>query len=136
MARTVDDPRGGGWRVRRVWVERRTRFPGTALVQRNNPNAGVLLIPLAAGYAVTVFFEFLGELVGHVLLGRPWTIEARKDALKRDVLHWRVAGWRASRRALAETAAALARGEEVTRFGEPERSVADAEGRPLRLPTS
>ena len=40
--------------------------------------------------------------------GRPWLVEAKSE---RGELAWLVHGWRASRRAVAEVAAALSRGD-------------------------
>jgi hypothetical protein len=37
---------------------------------------------------------------------------------------WRVAGWSHSRQAIHEIVAALSRGDELTRFGEPESELA------------
>jgi hypothetical protein len=129
MSSKVRDPRGGGWTIRRRWLEHRSRLRGWSLMRTSNFLAGVIFLPLLAGWIATVFFEFLGETSGRFLRGRPWLIEARLDAAMRpEILSWRVRGWSASRRALAEAAEALARGEEVTSFGEPERSIAAPDG--------
>src|SRR5689334_16024051 len=95
VARRVKDPRGGEWIVRRRWLEHRRRLVGSDL--------GRGVIARAAG--------------------SPWTVEARRNALKREQLVWRVVGWSQSRRALEEAVSALSRGDELTSFGEPERTI-------------
>ena len=70
--------------------------------------AFVLELLLVASIALLGIF-------GRVLFGLPWTIEAEGG---HTLLRWRVKGWRASREAMAEVAAALERGESIPRpFG-------------------
>ena len=118
MAKTVRDPRGGTWKVRRVWFEKRSRFPGTALIRRNNPAVGLILVPVLLSWLFTIAFEFIGELVSHVLRRRDWVVEARLDTtMKREILRWRVRGLGASRAAVDAACTALSQGVETTRFG-------------------
>jgi hypothetical protein len=121
--KTVADPRGGRWKVRRRWLEHGTPLLGWTLIRSSNWLAGVLFMPLLVFFLATRFFELCGAVFRRSARGEPWTIEAVLDARSRpDVLRWRVVGWSQSGRALREAVAALARGDEVTSFGEPERA--------------
>ena len=91
------------------------------------PVVGVIAAVIAAlvvGIALVLFVVpaliFLLELVlvlalvclgaaGRVLLGRPWTVEARRVAGD-EVLEWRVRGWRASDAKVGEVADLLEAG--------------------------
>jgi hypothetical protein len=132
VARRVLDPRGGEWVVRRRWLERRRPLYGLGIWSREEgPLRGygvgpwqllaiLLLFPLVLVSAARRLVDLVASALAH-LRGRPWTIEAQLDAVKQERLTWRVAGWGESKRAIAEAAAALARGHELTSFGEPER---------------
>lgn len=128
MARRVQDPRGGEWIVRRRWLSRRHRLRGAALLRPQPYRSGqgfalILFLPFGLVWLLLTFVDLLRELAAH-LGGKPWVIEARLDALKEERLTWRVAGWSQSRQAMGETVEALSRGDELTRFGEPERDFA------------
>ncbi|MDX6440806.1 MAG: hypothetical protein QOE43_535 [Gaiellaceae bacterium] len=130
MARKVRDPRGGTWTVRRSWLDRKRRLRGTALTRDQHYQSGaaaalLLFLPFLVAYLVLTAVDFVVSAVRHGR-GRPWRIEARLNGVKREVLTWRVAGWQRSKQAIDEAARALARGEELTSFGEPERSVGGA----------
>lgn len=120
------DPQGDEWVVRRKWAHRRLRWRGkkgagdlfeTAdLIATGGdlPVIGVilmavalLLVAIAAVMFVVPALVFVGELLfivaivglgtfGRLLLGRPWTVEAREVG-EGDVYEWKVSGWRASR---------------------------------------
>jgi hypothetical protein len=127
MARRVQDPRGGEWIVRRRWLERRRRLRGAVLTkpqpyQRGQSAAFLLFLPFLVAWLLLTLVDLFRELVAHAS-GKPWLIEAKLDALKEERLRWRVTGWSQSRQAVREVVTALSRGEELTRFGEPERSL-------------
>lgn len=126
MARRVEDPRGGEWIVRRRWLDRRHRLRGAALLRPQPYRSGqafalILFLPFGLAWLLLTFADLLRELAAHVG-AKPWIIEADLDALKQERLTWRVAGWSQSRQAIGETVEALSRGDELTRFGEPERA--------------
>jgi hypothetical protein len=128
MARRVPDPRGGEWILRRRWLERRRRLRGAALTRPQRYHSGqsaafILFAPFGIAWLLLTFADFLREVAAH-LAGKPWLIEAKLDALKEERLRWRVTAWSHSRQAVREIAAALSRGDELTRFGEPERDFA------------
>ena len=127
VARRVKDPRGGEWIVRRRWLEHRRRLVGSALTRPQPQHSGqafafVLFLPFGAAWLLLTIFD-LGRGVIARAAGSPWTVEARRNALKREQLVWRVVGWSQSRRALEEAVSALSRGDELTSFGEPERTI-------------
>ena len=127
MSRRAEDPRGGAWVIRRRWLERRPRLRGASLTREQRHHSGqslafILFVPFALAWLLLTSADLLRELLAHAS-GKPWIIEARRNALKEERLTWRVAGWSDSKEALREIVAALSRGEEPTRFGEPERDV-------------
>lgn len=121
---TVVDPEGNEWTVRRRWVHRRLRWRGRGSLDAFDASelighgadlpvigilflvVAVILLAVAAVLFVIPAVIFLVELsfvlavvlvgvLGRVLFGRPWTVEAhRQDALHR--YEWKVTGWRAS----------------------------------------
>lgn len=120
------DPRGNEWVVRRRWVHRRLRWrgqrgtgdllDGADLIGFGGdlPVVGViftvvalLLFAVAAVLLIVPALIFVAELlivvaivglglVGRVLLGRPWTVQARNLATG-SAYEWKISGWRASR---------------------------------------
>jgi hypothetical protein len=132
VARRVLDPRGGEWVIRRRWIERRRPLYGLGIWEREEGPlhaygvgpwqllAMFLLVPLVIVSAARRLLELVAAALAHAR-GRPWTVEARLDAVKHERLTWRVRGWGESKRAVAEAAAALSLGHELTTFGEPER---------------
>lgn len=125
-ARTVMDPQGTRWVVRRMWVHRRLRWRGNAgraidlmdgadlaALGADLPVVGMILLALtlllfavAAVILVVPALVFVAELLliaavvglgllGRVLLGRPWTVEARAQGAD-HAFEWKVRGWRAS----------------------------------------
>jgi hypothetical protein len=133
VAREVVDPAGVRWRVRRRWApdrRLRPRWHGDVIdvpdvtCLGDEPGgvlAGVVIavVVIVAAIVFVPLLLLLGEMVlflavavlavvGRVLLGRPWTLEAEAPETR---LSWRVKGWGASRRAMTEIAAALARGQ-------------------------
>jgi hypothetical protein len=128
MARRAKDPRGGEWVVRRRWLERRRRLRGAALTRNQRYHSGqsaafILFLPFGIAWLLLTLADLVRESLAH-LGGKPWIIEAKLDALKQERLRWRVAGWSHSRQAIHEIVAALSRGDELTRFGEPESELA------------
>lgn len=117
----IEDPSGRRWSVRRRWLGlRRPRWRGPedpgldALDVGDDPSGVLAVLALIAVVILVALFAvplvvFGVELVivlaaaglglaGRLLLGRPWTLEARSDDGR---LVWReVAGWRDSREAL------------------------------------
>lgn len=121
----VTDPHGREWMIRRKWVHRRLRWRGTrgagdlldgadlAALGGDLPIVGVILVAIAVllvAIAAVLFIVpallFVGELliivaivgfgvVGRVLFGRPWTVEARRTD-DTEAFEWKVSGWRAS----------------------------------------
>jgi hypothetical protein len=125
VARRVEDPRGGDWLVRRRWLERRRRLRGAALTRSQTYHSGqaaalILFAPFGLVWLLLTIADLFRELAAH-LGGKPWLIEARRDALKEERLTWRVTGWSHSRQAIEEIVRALSQGDELTRFGEPKR---------------
>ena len=82
----------------------------------------LLFLPFLLIYLVQTAYDGVRSFLAH-WRGAPYVIEATRSSLRRDVLVWRVSGRDRSKQALSEAAAALARGDELTSFGEPERSV-------------
>lgn len=113
--------------MRRRWLEKRRRLVGSALTRPQRHQSGqafafVLFLPFGAAWLLLTIFDFVRAAITRAS-GAPWTVEARRNALKREQLVWRVVGWSESRRALDEAASALSRGDELTSFGEPERTI-------------
>jgi hypothetical protein len=121
----VTDPHGNEWLVRRKWIHPRLRWRGTrgagdlldgadlAGLGGDLPVVGVILTALALllfAIAAVMFIVpalvFVGELLiivaivvlglmGRVLFGRPWTVEAQQLGAG-PAYEWKVSGWRAS----------------------------------------
>jgi hypothetical protein len=121
----VIDPDGNRWTVRRKWVHRRLRWRGSGSFDlldgadllsagADLPVVGVILtvlalLLLAVGLVLFVVpaLIFIGELllvvaivgvglVGRLLFGRPWTVEAHRQGAG-HAYEWRARGWGASR---------------------------------------
>ena len=125
----VRDPQGQAWRVTRRWVPWRRRLKGSLDSLPDLPvGLGddpisvvfgmillILLLPfllliLVAGLELLVLLLlFPFALLGRVLLGRHWTIEARRGFRP----HWEesVGNWQASGVRIHEVADAIRRGE-------------------------
>lgn len=137
MARKVHDPQGATWTVGRRWLEGlhlprwRGRDPGldgldaAGALADAGPlailgliiAAGALLVLLAfvalpllffGAELVVVLVVVLAGLVGRLVLGHPWLIEARTDG--QVVERRRVAGWGASRAAVGQLRGEVASG--------------------------
>lgn len=123
--RTVD-PEGNEWVVRRTWVHRKLSWRGKrgagdlldgadlASLGSDLPVVGVILAAIALllfAVAAVMFIVpavvFVVELLiivaivglgllGRVLFGRPWTVEARRPDTD-QAYEWKVSGWRSSR---------------------------------------
>jgi hypothetical protein len=52
------------------------------------------------------------SIIGRLLLGRPWIVQAQSIGRTREVRTWRVSGWRRSRQVIAEIAQGLAAGSD------------------------
>lgn len=139
MARTVVDPQGRRWKVRRRWLgtRRAPRWRGgdaDALSWIDLGGFGgadgilgaivavlaiialaaliaFFLLPLAVLLVEPLVFLLLAGvgLMGRVAFRRPWTLEARVVGGPTK-LSWSVSGWRNSREKLDEIATALERG--------------------------
>jgi hypothetical protein len=139
-------PDGVEWTVGRRWMTRRVRSSlasrreagGELLTGAPLPGgdwaggglegiavliAGVLVLALALVPVLLFGIELIivgcvlaAGLAGRILLGRPWTIEARivRPVGSERQLEWSVSGWHRSGRVIAEVAAALAAGREPT----------------------
>jgi len=122
----VVDPSGTEWTVRRKWVHRRLRWRGRGrsldfmdgadLVDAGAdlPVVGVILgvvalvlLAIAAVLFIVPAVIFLVELLivvavvgvgllGRMLFGRPWTVEAHQRHAD-HAYEWKVQGWRPSR---------------------------------------
>jgi len=139
------------WEIRRRWA-RRPRWTGPIgrrigrLLKRIDPFIGAgslteigyafvflafivfmiyvgvpaLLWLLDAVYAALLIFV---ALIAHMVLGRPWTIEATRyvavDAEPEETLTWQVQGWRTSLVALDQAASMLSRGQRPQRLPIP-----------------
>jgi hypothetical protein len=138
VARTVVAPDGVRWTVRRRWlhapIRPRWRGSGDAFADASldlgfdlgDSVLGVIaaiiaiiflaavvafvLLPLAILLVEILIFVVLAVagLAGRIAFRRPWRLEARSEGGARRA--WSVAGWRDSRDALAEIAAALEQG--------------------------
>ncbi|MFC5012071.1 hypothetical protein [Nocardioides plantarum] len=120
----VSDPTGQVWRVRRRWVPWRRRLTGWLSDSWGWASLGddpiSLIVFVVIGIPVLVitaiaFAELLllllllpFVLLGRVLLGRHWTVEARKGL----TIWWEETSgdWRASATRIADVAAAIERG--------------------------
>lgn len=129
------DPQGNEWEVRRRWAPRRLRWRGRGSLDALDgadlasqgadlPVIGMVLVAVAivlfavaAVLFVVPLVIFLVELVlvvtlvglglvGRVLLGHPWTVEARRLDTG-DAYEWKVSGWTESRELVAAVAAEL-----------------------------
>jgi hypothetical protein len=108
-------------------MARRRKVYGRALTRPQHHQSGqslatLLFLPFGIVWLGLTLVDLVRALFAHAS-GEPWTIEARLDASKEELLTWRVVGWSESRRAIEETVEALAQGHELTSFGEPERRV-------------
>jgi hypothetical protein len=125
----VRDPQGQAWRVTRRWVPWRRRLKGSLdslpdlpVGLGDDPISAIigiallilllpfLLLILVAGLELLVLLLlFPFALLGRVLLGRHWTIEARRGFRP----HWEesVGDWQASGVRIHEVADAIRRGE-------------------------
>jgi hypothetical protein len=137
VAREVIDPAGTRWRVRRRWGTGR-RLPGMRWGEGGFDGLGnlgpfddfggiavAILVVVAAFVLVFVVLPLailllelllfvlllLAAVAGRVLLRKPWTLEASDGTV---TLEYRVSGWRNSREAIDEIAAALERGQRPT----------------------
>jgi hypothetical protein len=123
--------------VRRSWASRReaggelltgASFPGgdwaggglegAVLIIAGVLVLALVLVPvlLFGIELITVGCVLAASLAGRILLGRPWTIEARivRPAGSARQLEWSVPGWRRSGKVIAEIAQELAAGREPT----------------------
>jgi len=131
--RRLTDRDQSGWFA---WVE-----PGDALGGGDDLLSGIALavaavvvvvlfvfvvIPLAGILLELLLLTFLlgSGIVGRVLLRRPWVIEAVDVAQPERVSAFGVRGWRRSRRALRELAAAIEANGTPTGLAEAERVTA------------
>jgi hypothetical protein len=136
-------PDGVEWRVGRRWMTRRVRrswawrrdtgsdllasgsFPGgdwaggleeAALILVGVIVIALVLVPvlLFGVELIVVGCVLAASLAGRVLLGRPWTVEARSlgSAGSERQLEWSVPGWRRSGKVIGEIARELAAGRE------------------------
>ena len=138
-SRTVTDPTGSQWRVRRVWPTadkprlRRVKTPdlssagGFPLADFSATEQAEVVLAAIVALVLIVFvlvplllfgLELLliglvlaaGSL-GHLLLGRPWVIKAWTSDPSGASYEWKIAGWRRSGAAIERIATALAAGE-------------------------
>jgi hypothetical protein len=152
-SRRVVSPSGTEWRVGRVWLARpapRVR----RVWKRDAGDVGwdwvpfdlgdwadleaVILIAIALVLVVFVIVPLLlfgvelivvggalaASIIGRLLFGRPWIVRAESLGGTREVLSWRVSGWRGSERAMDEIAQALAAGSNPEPQGAGERMLA------------
>jgi hypothetical protein len=138
-SRTVTDPAGTHWRVRRVWLTRNTprlrRVKGADLSSAGGlplpdisaaDQAEVVLAAIVAlvliVFVVIPLLLFGLELLivglvltvgalGHLLLGRPWVIQTWTADPNGARYEWQIAGWRRSGAAIDQIASALVAGE-------------------------
>jgi hypothetical protein len=141
------DPAGAEWVVRRRWVHRDLRWRGKrgtldlldgadlAAAGSDLPVVGGVLVAIAAILFVAGLVLFVLPLLllvaelllvavvlgagvaGRVLLGRPWTVEARR--LGEDCAYeWKVTGWGSSR-ALVRSVADQLEATGIPTGGEP-----------------
>jgi hypothetical protein len=87
----------------------------------------LVLIPLLLfGFElVLVGCVLAASLVGRVLLGRPWLIEARTvtPAAAGRVVQWKVSGWRQSNELVRDVAADLTAGRDLESVSAEERGL-------------
>jgi len=138
-------PDGVEWRVGRRWMTRPVRpslkwrrdagsdlltsgsWPGgdsagsleeTALILVGVLVVALVLVPVLLFGIELIALEWVLAvgLAGRVLLGRPWTVQARSvlPAGVERQLEWNVKGWRQSGRVIDEVAQQLASGREPT----------------------
>jgi hypothetical protein len=143
MARIAVGPHGDIWEVRRLWLPRlrkersdgtdsedddddagwwtSTDLVGGELAELLSVAAVVLAIFVAVFFLLPYVFFVLELLAVPVLflyrvaLGRPWTVEARREDARRPQFRWKVVGWRRSGEVVDEVADALERGEREPR---------------------
>jgi hypothetical protein len=154
--RTVRTPSGDEWKVGRRWLGRRTRLPrwrratdlgidgfdAASLLDFDSGIAvgiALLVIGVLALFVLIPLLLFGIELIavgavlaagilGRVLLGRPWTIEARN--LQSNVTRtWEVSGWQQSATTIGEISATLAAGGQLPHPRESEMLSAHLTGR-------
>ncbi len=137
--RTVIDPTGTQWRVRRVWLTRKTprlrrvKTPdlssasGFPLPDVSAADQAEVILAAIVALVVIVFvaiplllfgLELLivglvltAGALGHLLLGRPWVIQAWTADPNGASYEWQIAGWRRSGAAIDQIATALVAGE-------------------------
>jgi hypothetical protein len=138
--KTVRTPSGDEWQVGRRWLGRRTRLPkwrragdlgiegwdAASLLEFDSGIAvgvALLVIGVLAVFVLIPLLLFGVELIavgavvatgilGRVLLGRPWTIEARNRHTG-ESRTWQVSGWRQSAATIGEISASLAAGGQL-----------------------
>ena len=122
----ITDPHGQTWRVSRRWVPWRRKLKGTWEKMPDLPHGDdpismvltvilliiclpVLLLALVASLEFLLILLVLPFVVlGRVLFGQHWTIEARLDWT--PVWEEPAGSWRESRRAIQDVAAAIQQG--------------------------
>lgn len=123
----VKDPTGQTWRVTRRWVPWRRRLKGTLDVIPDTPTLGddpislvigglllilmlpFLLLTLVAGLEFLLLLLVLPfAILGRVLFGRHWTIEARQGW--HPTWEEPAGDWTESRQAIQDVATAIERG--------------------------
>lgn len=122
----VKDPRGQTWRVTRRWVPWRRRLKGAWELMPNFPAGDdpislvitvvvlivclpLLILILVAGLEFVLLLLVLPfAILGRVLFGRHWTIEARRGWRP----HWEepAGSWSQSGRAIRDVAVAIEKG--------------------------
>ncbi len=138
-SRTVIDPAGTHWRVRRVWLTRNTprlrrvkpqdlsSASGFSLPDMSGTDQAEVLLAAIVALVLIVFvaiplllfgLELLivglaltAGALGHLLLGRPWVVQAWTDDPNGASYEWQIAGWRRSGAAIERIATALVAGE-------------------------
>ena len=135
----VGSPDGATWRVGRRWLPwqpRRRGRPWDELAFLDFADVGSLTVGLAVfllTVAVIVLFPFIVlalellllvlvipiHFAVRMLLGKPWTVYARRTPPGR-LLTWRVPGWRRAGEVAQEVAAALERGQSDIRPADAE----------------
>ncbi|WP_325477265.1 hypothetical protein [Nocardioides sp.] len=132
----VRDPQGQTWRVTRRWVPWRRRLKGTLDAMPSLPSSGLgddpvsaiigivllilllpfLLLALVAGLELLLLLLVLPfAVLGRVLFGRHWTIEARRGF--RPWWEEQVGDWQAAGVRIHEVA------EEIRHGHAPERTI-------------
>jgi hypothetical protein len=119
--REVQSPDGRVWRVRRRWLPKRPWLPPEDAVERGRLQwwwgldwmvferifyPAVMLLADIAWFVVSLPFAILGRL----LLGQPWRIEAATIGRPRMTREVYAKGWRGSREAIDDLARRIASG--------------------------